>query len=146
MKNNKIILATIITLLLLNSCGTISEGLGGTKKKGADEFLVQKKSPLVLPPSFGELPEPNKQMVKNTDSTEENKSSIEKIITQGSSTDTNKENNKISSSIENSIIEKINEKKIKKISLDKKVEEKKETTKKKGFFKRLKAKFTNLEH
>jgi len=33
----------LLSLLLLNSCGTVAEGLGGTKKKGSDEFLVEKK-------------------------------------------------------------------------------------------------------
>ena len=29
------------------------------KKKSTDEFLVEKKSPLVMPPNFNELPIPN---------------------------------------------------------------------------------------
>ena len=37
-----------LSLLLLNSCSTVAEGLGGGKKKGSDEFLIEKKAPLVL--------------------------------------------------------------------------------------------------
>jgi PBP1b-binding outer membrane lipoprotein LpoB len=99
-----------LSLLLLNSCSTITEGLGGSKKKGSEEFLVEKKAPLILPPSFGELPEPGKKTSENVASIKENKLSIEKIINQSSSIDTNTKNNKKSSSIEKSIIEKINEK------------------------------------
>jgi hypothetical protein len=66
MKKNNPLIASFLILLFLNSCGSIAEGLGGNKKKGSDEFLIEKKSPLVLPPSFGELPEPGKQPEENT--------------------------------------------------------------------------------
>ena len=98
-----------LSLLFLNSCGTVAEGLGGKKKKGSDEFLVEKKAPLVLPPSYGKLPEPEKKNIGNTTSTEIDTSSIEEIMNQGSSKDTNKESNDLNNSIEKSIIEKINE-------------------------------------
>ena len=58
MKKTNLLTIIFLSLLLLNSCSSVVEGLGGTKKKGSDEFLVEKKSPLVLPPSFGKLPEP----------------------------------------------------------------------------------------
>ena len=103
-------IAIFLTLLLLNACSSIVEGLSGSKKKGSDEFLVEKKAPLVLPPSFGELPEPGVKTDENTASTEENISSIEEIINQSSSVGTSKENNDLNDSIEKSIIEKINEK------------------------------------
>ena len=40
------------------SCQSIKDGLSGNKSENSDEFLVQKKSPLVLPPKFLELPQP----------------------------------------------------------------------------------------
>ena len=44
---------------MLNSCGGLSEGLGGTKRsESGDEFLINKKKPLVLPPDFDEIPSP----------------------------------------------------------------------------------------
>ena len=110
MKKNNLVIISLLIPLLLNSCGTVAEGLGGSKKKGNEEFLVEKKSPLVLPPSFGELPEPRKQSNENKKSNNENNLSIEKIITQESSTDGDTKSNKTNSSIEKSIIEKINEK------------------------------------
>ena len=48
----------IISILALNSCGTIREGFSSQKKNSIDEFLVEKKSPLVMPPDFNELPLP----------------------------------------------------------------------------------------
>ena len=150
MNKTKSLIVIFLTLLLLNACGTVAEGLGGSKKKGSDEFLVEKKAPLVLPPSFDELPEPGKKTDENVMSTKEEISSIEEIINQSSSTDTSEKNNNLKNSIEESIIEKINKKKIKKVSLDETleeaIEEKTEIPKKEGFFRRLKNKFNNLEH
>jgi hypothetical protein len=135
----------LLSLLLLNSCGTVAEGLGGTKKKGSDEFLVEKKSPLVLPPSFGELPEPGKEPEENINSDKKDTSDIEDIINQSSTTSTSKKSDNTKNSIEESIIKKINEKKATEINLDETVEEENEKPKKKGFFKRLKNKFNKSD-
>ena len=43
MKKTNTKIAIFLILLLLNSCSSVSEGLGGTKKKGSDEFLIEKK-------------------------------------------------------------------------------------------------------
>ena len=110
MKKTNLVIISLLIPLFLNSCGNIAEGLGGSKKKGNEEFLVEKKSPLVLPPSFGELPEPGNQINENKKSNNENNLSIKKIITQKSSADGDIKSNKTNSSIEKSIIEKINEK------------------------------------
>ena len=45
-------------LLLLLSCSVVKEGFENPKKKSSDEFLVEKKSPLVMPPEFKKLPVP----------------------------------------------------------------------------------------
>ena len=150
MKKNNPLIASFLIILFLNSCGSVAEGLGGSKKKGSDEFLVEKKSPLVLPPSFGELPEPEKEPEENTILEKKDTSDIEDIINQSSSTSTSEKSDNTKNSIEQSIIKKINEKKINliettEINLDETIEEN-EKTKKKGFFKRLKDKFNNLEH
>ena len=110
MKKIKTIFVIISSLLALNACSTISEGLSDSKRTGNDEFLVEKKAPLVLPPNFGELPEPGAKIKSNRVLTKEkNGLSIEEMMSQSSSTNTNNENNNLSKSIEKSIIEKINE-------------------------------------
>ena len=109
MKKIKSLTVIFLSLLFLNSCSTVVEGLAGGKKKGSDEFLVEKKAPLVLPPRFGELPEPGKKKDGTTVSTEENDLSIEDILSQSSSIDKTKKKSDSNNSIENSIIEKINE-------------------------------------
>ena len=151
MKKTNPLIASFLIILFLNSCGTIAEGLGGSKKKGSDEFLVEKKSPLVIPPSFGELPEPGKGPEENIISDKKDTSNIEDIINQSSSTSTSEKSDDTKNSIEQSIIKKINEKKVNlkevtEINLDETVEEENEKPKKKGFFKKLKDKFNNLEH
>ena len=146
MKKTNPLITSFLIILFLNSCGTVAEGLGGSKKKGSAEFLVEKKSPLVLPPSFGELPEPGKEPEGNIISDKKDTSDIEDIINQSSSTDASKKSDDTKNSIEQSIIKKINEKKVPEINLDETIEEENKKLKKKGFFKSLKDKFNNLEH
>ena len=53
-------------MFFLESCGTWNEvkrGLTGQKTSSTDEFLVEKKDPLIKPPNFEELPVPG----SNTD-------------------------------------------------------------------------------
>ena len=45
--------------LILFSCQSVKDGLSGNKGDNSDEFLVQKKNPLVLPPDFKKLPTPD---------------------------------------------------------------------------------------
>jgi len=87
---------TLNIVLILCSCGTIKEGFTNQKKNSSDEFLVEKKSPLVVPPSYGELPIP-------------------------SSEKTNKKNQ--TNNIESLIIKKKNDKKLKDIEPDKNFEQ-----------------------
>jgi len=150
MKKNNPLIASFLILIFLNSCGTVAEGLGGSKKKGSDEFLVEKKSPLVIPPSFGELPEPGKEPEENIISDKKVTSDIEDIINQSSTTSTSEKSDDTKNSIEQSIIKRINEKKVNlkeatEINLDETVEEENEKPKKKGFFKKLKNKFNKSD-
>ena len=46
----------VLIFLILTSCGGFK-----LKKTEVDEFLVEKKSPLVLPPDYGKLPLPDGQ-------------------------------------------------------------------------------------
>ena len=146
MKKTNPLIASFLILLFLNSCGTVAEGLGGSKKKGSDQFLVEKKSPLVLPPSFGELPEPGKGPEENIILDKKDTSDIEDMINQSSSTSTSDKSDDTKNSIEQSIIKKINEKKVNlKEATEINLEEENEKPKKKGFFKRLKNKFNKSD-
>ena len=149
MKKTNPIIASFLLILFLNSCGTVAEGLGGSKKNRNEEFLVEKKSPLVLPPSFGELPEPGKEPEKNIVSFKKDTSDIEDMINQSSSKSKSISEN--DGDIENSIIKKIKEKKVNlkettELNLDESPEEENEKPKKKGFFKKLITKSNNPDN
>ena len=93
-----------ISILALNSCGTISEGFSSQKKNSIDEFLVEKKSPLVMPPDFNKLPLP--QQTNQVTENEEDKD-IKSLLTDNKDTDSDSQNINQNSNFENSIIEKI---------------------------------------
>ena len=56
---------TIFILSFLSSCGSVTEGFKLKKGNTGDEFLVEKKNPLVLPPDFSELPKPESTNISN---------------------------------------------------------------------------------
>ena len=62
MNKNKIF-SFISFLILLNSCSntfdSVKRGLTGEKQLSADEFLIKKKDPLILPPDYETLPRPS---------------------------------------------------------------------------------------
>ncbi len=87
--------------IILSSCGTIKNGFSNQKKNNSDEFLVEKKSPLVMPPDYNELPIPNEEKIEKE--TKDIKSLISKSKQEEISEDLNKKN----SSFEGSILKKI---------------------------------------
>ena len=52
------ILLILNLILFFGSCGSVKKAFSNQKKNSSDEFLVEKKSPLVMPPDFDELPVP----------------------------------------------------------------------------------------
>lgn len=54
----KKLLFLIVVLNFLFSCGVLKEGFKSPKQNKSDEFLVEKKTPLRMPPNFNELPKP----------------------------------------------------------------------------------------
>ncbi len=93
----------IISILALNSCGAVSEGFSSQKKNSIDEFLVEKKSPLVMPPDFNELPLP-KQINQINENEEE--TNLRSLLTDKNESQDNQDINQ-NTNFENSIIEKI---------------------------------------
>ena len=64
MKKNKILLI-LVSYFALTACQSVKEGLTGSKSENSDEFLVQKKNPLILPPKYLELPKPKETIKEN---------------------------------------------------------------------------------
>ena len=108
MKLNKILIIFIFAnIFFLNSCESIKKAVTGQKKPPGDEFLVEKKNPLVLPPEFGELPVPLKE--ERMEQEEESDEEIEKLIGKISiEENSNDDLENLSDSLEQSILEQIN--------------------------------------
>ena len=99
----------LFSFMILNSCGlgsSIKNAVTGKTKPVGDEFLVEKKNPLVLPPNFDDLPEPKdgKNLADKEETTFEE--DIKKIF-EKNSTNNNIETENSNSSLEESILKKI---------------------------------------
>ena len=92
-KNIKISLLIIISTILLSNCGSVQKAFDPQNKNSSEEFLVEKKSPLSMPPSFKELPVPSNEKVdkknqtNNIESLITKKNNNEKVETNGSDKD-----------------------------------------------------------
>ena len=84
--NKTIIPLILLTTIFLFSCQSIKDGLSGKKGENSDEFLVKKKSPLVIPPKYMELPEPKTTNIDDTLESIEEESKIEELIKNNSGT------------------------------------------------------------
>ena len=79
-KNIKSLLLLIISTVLISSCGSVQKAFDPQNKNTSEEFLVEKKSPLSIPPSFEELPVPSNEKVNK----ENQINNIESLITEES--------------------------------------------------------------
>ena len=86
---------------LFSSCSSFKEEFANQKKNNSDEFLVEKKSPLVMPPDYNELPIPNEKNI-NKESNE-----IKSLISKSKNGEIEENFDKKSSSFEESILKKI---------------------------------------
>ena len=97
----------MLLIFLVTSCadtwGNVKRGLTGAKQKSTDEFLVQKKDPLILPPDFESLPSPS-----DREEAIEEMSSFEKTFKQESETEITASSTE--SSAEDSILKQIRKK------------------------------------
>ena len=92
----------ILNFFILTSCTSFNEVgkfMTNQKIKTTDEFLVEKKDPLIIPPNAGELPEPNSNKIKQS------RNPLKKILEEKNSDKAN--NPKKNSSTETSIINQI---------------------------------------
>jgi hypothetical protein len=77
-KKIKSSLLIIFCTILVSSCGTVEKAFNPQNKNTSEEFLVEKKSPLSIPPSFEELPVPSNEKVDK----ESEVNNIESLITE----------------------------------------------------------------
>ena len=101
----KKILSLFALIFLFNSCQSLEKGLG-FRKDIPDEFLVEKRNPLVMPPNYDLVPPDS----VNQNNQKDEKDSLKKILNK--SIEKNVKDNEInkgtdSRSLEKSILEKI---------------------------------------
>ena len=77
-KNIKSSLLIIFSTILISSCGSVQKAFDPQNKNTSEEFLVEKKSPLSIPPSFEELPVPSNEKVDK----ESQINNIESLVTE----------------------------------------------------------------
>ena len=96
----------LFLLLFLYSCGSVGEALQGKKRSDqGDEFLIDKKNPLAMPPDFDKLPKPGEADLKSTQDIDSNQSNIKNLLK--NSDDASVSNTNESTSIESFILKKI---------------------------------------
>ena len=97
----------MLLIFLVTSCadtwGNVKRGLTGAKQNSTDEFMVQKKDPLILPPDFESLPSPS-----DREEAIEEMSSFEKTLKQTSEDEITASS--AESSVEGSILKQIRKK------------------------------------
>ena len=94
------ILLFIFLVSCANTFDSVKRGLTGAKKSSADEFLVKKKDPLILPPDFENLPTPDETSILLEESS----------IFENTLEDDGKADSPESKSVESSILKKIQSK------------------------------------
>ena len=88
-------------VIFLSSCSSIKKGFVNEKKDNSDEFLVEKKSPLVMPPDYNELPIPKEENV------EKETNDIKSLISKTKNDEIKENLDGKNSTFESSILEKI---------------------------------------
>ena len=105
-KNKLAITIIILSSIFLYSCQTTKEALVGKKRsEQSDEFLVQKKNPLAMPPDYEKLPVPGNKEVSPETFSDNNEVKNLLNIKDSDNLDLNDKAN--SSDIESTIIKKI---------------------------------------
>ena len=80
-KNIKFSLLIILSTILLSNCGSVQKAFDPQNKNTSEEFLVEKKSRLSIPPSFEDLPVPSNERIDEEDQT----NNIESLINEKNS-------------------------------------------------------------
>ena len=96
-KKIKHILTIIFFVTSCTTMDTVKRGITGEKRVSTDEFFIEKKDPLILPPDYANLPSPDERIAVIDEI-----SAFEKTL--GASIE---DNSSTSSSVEDSILKKI---------------------------------------
>ena len=100
---NKIYIVCLFLLVLISGCSSFKKGLGIEKDK-PNEFLIEKRDPLVLPPDYKILPPDSK-----TAEEEKKENSLKSVLDQSltKAKKSSNSNSQSSSSLEDEILKQI---------------------------------------
>ena len=108
MRFGKILFSLIIVSILLPGCSDISDGFKGKKIDKGEEFLINKKNSLVVPPDFDKLPEPISNNSIDSITADENlDNDIKKLFEENVGIKTENKSDDGSNTTEESILKKI---------------------------------------
>ena len=96
----------VSTLFFLISCQSAKDAFTLKKKPSGDEFLVEKKNPLVMPPDYDELPVPEDFQSKTLNPENNAKDELENILKKPENKSAESSSKK--TDIGQSVLEKIN--------------------------------------
>ena len=103
---NKFITLILLGFLaiIISGCNVIEKGFASSKTNSGDEFLIEKKSPLIMPPDYKELPIPGSE----TSLKKDDKNLVKDLIKKSNKKKINLNKlEKNDQNLENSILEKI---------------------------------------
>jgi hypothetical protein len=101
----KKILGLFALIILLNSCENVKKGLG-MQKDAPDDFLIEKRNPLTIPPNFDLLPPDSIVQEDKKNDKDSLKEMFNKNIDGKKEVEPNKKENS-SGSLEKSILDKV---------------------------------------
>ena len=102
-KITKLSIFLILITTMLSNCGSVQKAFDPQNKNTSEEFLVEKKSRLSIPPSFEELPIPSDKKADE----QSQKKNIESLIKENNGNDENLKTDESNKDFEQSILDKI---------------------------------------
>ena len=106
-KYKNLFFVTLVTLFLF-SCTSVKDGLTLKKKENVEQFLIEKKKPLIMPPDFDDLPQPGNLDLENERAeNENNEMNLDSLIQSSNKSNGENVNDEISSEIQKKIDKKL---------------------------------------
>ena len=106
-KYKSLFFVTLVSLFLL-SCQSVQDGLTLKKKENTEQFLIEKKKPLIMPPDFDDLPQPDSLDLENEKAENESDDlNLDSLIQSSNKSNGENIDDKISSEIQKKIDKKL---------------------------------------
>ena len=86
-------------VFIFQGCTNVKENLSLKKKQGIDEFLIERKNPLTVPPDFSSLPKPRNSDDENK--VEDKDIDLKKVLTETKENKTTSSSDDLEKSISN---------------------------------------------